>query len=89
MPQKSDQVGSKQVIEKQSFNSFSSLQFLAGNDLSFDGLMNALVDYELSDVNTPLGSPGKLSGVITLTNTDFIIEKGKICIFKFPSLNLF
>lgn len=38
--------------------------------------MNALSQYELNDINTPIGSPGKESGVITMSNTDFIIEKG-------------
>lgn len=46
-----------------------------GNDLSTSNLMRALNQYELRDVNTPIGSPGKESGVITMSNTDFIIEK--------------
>lgn len=37
--------------------------------------MRALNQYELHDFNTPIGSPGKESGVITMSNTDFIIEK--------------
>lgn len=39
--------------------------------------MDALQSYELSDVNTPVGSPGKESGVITMSNTDYFVEKGK------------
>lgn len=39
--------------------------------------MAALNTYELRDVNTQRGSPGKESGVITMSNADFIIEKGK------------
>ncbi|XP_039950216.1 CD109 antigen [Bactrocera tryoni] len=46
-----------------------------GNDLSYEGLMTALKTYELRDVNTQSGSPGKESGVITMSNADFIIEK--------------
>ncbi|XP_053957332.1 thioester-containing protein 1 allele R1 [Anastrepha ludens] len=46
-----------------------------GNDLSYSGLMEALNAYELRDINTQRGSPGKESGVITMTNADFIIEK--------------
>lgn len=37
--------------------------------------MDALRSYELSDVNTPVGSPGKESGVITMSNTDYFVEK--------------
>lgn len=36
--------------------------------------MRALNQYELKDINTPIGSPGKESGVVTMSNTDFIIE---------------
>ncbi|CAD6999787.1 unnamed protein product [Ceratitis capitata] len=46
-----------------------------GNDLSYDRIMDALHAYELRDINTQRGSPGKESGVITMTNADFIIEK--------------
>ncbi|EDW28614.1 GL19279 [Drosophila persimilis] len=46
-----------------------------GNDLTHRRLMDALKAYELSDVNTPVGSPGKESGVITMSNTDYFIEK--------------
>ncbi|XP_030383417.1 CD109 antigen isoform X2 [Scaptodrosophila lebanonensis] len=46
-----------------------------GNDLTHKRLMSALKAYELNDINTPIGSPGKESGVITMSNTDFIIEK--------------
>lgn len=49
----------------------------SGNDLTHDRLMDALQSYELSDVNTPVGSPGKESGVITMSNTDYFVEKGK------------
>jgi len=44
--------------------------------------MDALHAYELSDVNTPVGSPGKESGVITMSNTDYFIEKGNQNHFK-------
>lgn len=37
--------------------------------------MRALGDYELKDLNTPIASPGRESGVITMSNTDFVIEK--------------
>ncbi|XP_017097884.3 thioester-containing protein 1 allele R1 [Drosophila bipectinata] len=47
----------------------------SGNDLTHKRLMDALRSYELSDVNTPMGSPGKESGVITMSNTDYFIEK--------------
>ncbi|XP_068143587.1 thioester-containing protein 1 allele R1 isoform X1 [Drosophila tropicalis] len=47
----------------------------SSNDLSHDRLMDALLSYELSDVNTPVGSPGKESGVITMSNTDYFVEK--------------
>lgn len=47
-----------------------------GNDLTHDRLMDALYDYELNDVNTPVGSPGKESGVIIMSNTDYFVEKG-------------
>ncbi|XP_062137544.1 thioester-containing protein 1 allele R1 [Drosophila sulfurigaster albostrigata] len=46
-----------------------------GNDLTHERLMDALHAYELSDVNTPVGSPGKESGVITMSNTDYFVEK--------------
>lgn len=52
--------------------------FFQGNDLTHDRLMDALQSYELSDVNTPVGSPGKESGVITMSNTDYFVEKGKL-----------
>ncbi|KAM8717184.1 hypothetical protein ACLKA7_003967 [Drosophila subpalustris] len=45
------------------------------NDLTHDRLMDALNAFELSDVNTPVGSPGKESGVITMSNTDYFVEK--------------
>ncbi|XP_044316037.1 CD109 antigen [Drosophila rhopaloa] len=47
----------------------------SGHDLTHQRLMDALRSYELSDVNTPTGSPGKESGVITMSNTDYFIEK--------------
>ena len=40
--------------------------------------MHALHEYELDDINTPMGSPGKESGVITMSNADVIVEKGEI-----------
>ncbi|XP_067624065.1 thioester-containing protein 1 allele R1 isoform X2 [Eurosta solidaginis] len=46
-----------------------------GNDLSYAGLMDALKSYELHDINTERGSPGKESGFITMSNADVIIEK--------------
>ncbi|KAI8125140.1 CD109 antigen [Lucilia cuprina] len=53
----------------------NALNIRKGNDLSTSNLMRALNQYELHDYNTPIGSPGKESGVITMSNTDFIIEK--------------
>ncbi|EDW65046.2 thioester-containing protein 1 allele R1 [Drosophila virilis] len=47
----------------------------SGHDLTHERLMDALYAYELSDVNTPVGSPGKESGVITMSNTDYFVEK--------------
>ncbi|KAH8411964.1 hypothetical protein KR222_003896, partial [Zaprionus bogoriensis] len=47
----------------------------SGHDITHDRLMDALHSYELSDVNTPVGSPGKESGVITMSNTDYFVEK--------------
>ncbi|KMY88827.1 CD109 antigen [Drosophila simulans] len=47
----------------------------SGHDLTHKRLMDALRSYELSDVNTPMGSPGKESGVITMSNTNYFIEK--------------
>lgn len=58
-----------------SFGFIISPSHFPGNDLSTASLMRALNQYELNDVNTPIGSPGKESGVITMSNTDFIIEK--------------
>ncbi|KAL9927450.1 thioester-containing protein 3 [Glossina fuscipes fuscipes] len=49
----------------------NAINLREGSDLSVKSLMRALNDYELSDVNTPISTPGKLSGVITLTNADF------------------
>ncbi|KAH8333630.1 hypothetical protein KR059_001594, partial [Drosophila kikkawai] len=47
----------------------------SGHDLTHQRLMDALRSYELSDVNSPVGSPGKESGVITMSNTDYFVEK--------------
>jgi len=47
----------------------------SGHDLTHKRLMDALRSYELNDINTPMGSPGKESGVITMSNTDYFIEK--------------
>uniref|UniRef100_A0A1A9W1S3 TEP1-F n=1 Tax=Glossina brevipalpis TaxID=37001 RepID=A0A1A9W1S3_9MUSC len=49
----------------------NAINLRRGSDLSIENLMTALNDYELNDVNTPINTPGKLSGVITLTNADF------------------
>ncbi|XP_073826156.1 thioester-containing protein 3 [Musca autumnalis] len=53
----------------------NAINIRKGNDLSTTSLMRALNQYELNDINTPIGSPGKESGVITMSNADFIIEK--------------
>ncbi|XP_037958206.1 CD109 antigen [Teleopsis dalmanni] len=53
----------------------NALNIRSGNDITYDRIMNALHDFELSDINTPIGTPGKESGVITMSNADVIVEK--------------
>ncbi|KAH8413116.1 hypothetical protein KR009_008160, partial [Drosophila setifemur] len=53
----------------------NSAALRSGHDLTHQRLMDALRSYELSDVNSPVGSPGKESGVITMSNTDYFEEK--------------
>lgn len=56
----------------------SPISYHSGHDLTHERLMDALYAYELSDVNTPVGSPGKESGVIIMSNTDYIVDRGKL-----------
>uniref|UniRef100_A0A1I8Q8G1 TEP1-F n=1 Tax=Stomoxys calcitrans TaxID=35570 RepID=A0A1I8Q8G1_STOCA len=53
----------------------NAINIRKGSDLSTSSLMRALNEYELDDINTPIASPGKESGVVTMSNTDYIIEK--------------
>ncbi|XP_013104389.2 thioester-containing protein 1 allele R1 [Stomoxys calcitrans] len=53
----------------------NAINIRKGSDLSTSSLMRALNEYELNDINTPIASPGKESGVVTMSNTDYIIEK--------------
>ncbi|XP_055853354.1 thioester-containing protein 1 allele R1 [Episyrphus balteatus] len=51
----------------------NALNIRMGNDLTNNGVMSALEKYDLTDMRSTIGSPGKQSGVITMSNTHYVI----------------